>query len=101
MRSQESAIRAGSLRDFRCRRFRSVRLTRDSRGDALSRAKEREESRGAHAREDFPDRNDDDWMKHTLAWVNEEGQVNLKYRPVHLQTLTNEVQSFPPKERSY
>ena len=64
-------------------------------------AKEREESRGAHAREDFPDRNDDDWMKHTLAWVDEKGKVDLKYRPVHLQPLTNEVQSFPPKVRSY
>ncbi len=64
-------------------------------------AKEREESRGAHAREDFPDRNDDDWMKHTLAWIDEKGKVDLKYRPVHLQTLTNEVQTFPPKERSY
>ena len=64
-------------------------------------AKEREESRGAHAREDFPDRNDDDWMKHTLAWVDEKGKVDLKYRPVHLQPLSNEVESFPPKVRSY
>jgi succinate dehydrogenase / fumarate reductase flavoprotein subunit len=64
-------------------------------------ANERKESRGAHAREDFPDRNDDDWMKHTLAWVDEKGKVDLKYRPVHLETMTNEVQSFPPKVRSY
>ncbi len=61
----------------------------------------REESRGAHAREDFPDRDDDKWMKHTLAWCDEAGAVRLEYRDVTMQTLTNDVQSFPPKARVY
>lgn len=61
----------------------------------------RQESRGAHAREDFPDRNDDDWMKHTVAWLGDDGAVRIDYRPVHMQPLTNEVQSFPPKARVY
>ncbi|WP_343714887.1 succinate dehydrogenase flavoprotein subunit [Inquilinus sp.] len=61
----------------------------------------REESRGAHAREDFPDRNDVDWMKHSVAWIDEAGKTRIDYRPVHLQPMTNEVQSFPPKARVY
>ena len=61
----------------------------------------REESRGAHAREDFPDRDDENWMKHTVAWCGEDGKPRLDYRPVHMQPLTNDVQSFPPKERVY
>ncbi|WP_366654273.1 succinate dehydrogenase flavoprotein subunit [Fodinicurvata sp. EGI_FJ10296] len=61
----------------------------------------RTESRGAHAREDFQDRNDDEWMKHTVVWVDEHGKSRIDYRPVHLTPLTNEVQSFPPKVRSY
>jgi succinate dehydrogenase / fumarate reductase flavoprotein subunit len=60
----------------------------------------REESRGAHAREDFPNRDDTDWMKHTVAWLRN-GKVEIGYRPVHLNPLTNEVQSFPPKARVY
>jgi succinate dehydrogenase / fumarate reductase flavoprotein subunit len=61
----------------------------------------RKESRGAHAHEDFPDRDDDNWMKHTLAWVNDKREVKLDYRDVKMRTLTNEVQVFPPKARVY
>ncbi len=64
-------------------------------------AENRQESRGAHAREDFPKRDDKTWMKHTIAWCDEKGAVKLDYRPVHMNTLTNDVQSFPPKERVY
>src|SRR6185503_12194916 len=64
-------------------------------------ARNRQESRGAHAREDFPERDDQKWMKHTVAWADEAGKVRLDYRPVHLQPLTNDVQSFPPKARVY
>ncbi|OEJ69166.1 succinate dehydrogenase flavoprotein subunit [Magnetovibrio blakemorei] len=61
----------------------------------------REESRGAHARDDFPDRNDDDWMKHTVAWLGEDKSVKLDYRPVHTWTLTDEVEYIVPKARVY
>jgi succinate dehydrogenase / fumarate reductase flavoprotein subunit len=61
----------------------------------------RTESRGAHAREDFPKRDDQDWLKHTLCWLDDGGQVRLDYRPVHLQTLSNDVSTIPPKERVY
>jgi succinate dehydrogenase / fumarate reductase, flavoprotein subunit len=61
----------------------------------------RTESRGAHAREDFPKRNDESWLMHTLSWLEEDGRVRLDYRPVHLQPLTNEVATIPPKERVY
>jgi succinate dehydrogenase / fumarate reductase flavoprotein subunit len=62
----------------------------------------RTESRGAHAREDFPKRDDQNWMKHTLAWLDEAtGAVRIDYRPVHANTLTNEVEPIPPKERVY
>jgi len=61
----------------------------------------RTESRGAHAREDFPKRDDQHWLKHTLSWLDDEGHVRLDYRPVHLQPLSNEVASIAPKERVY
>ncbi|MGE0746323.1 MAG: succinate dehydrogenase flavoprotein subunit [Rhodospirillales bacterium] len=61
----------------------------------------RQESRGAHAREDFPDRDDVKWMKHTLSWIDDKGKVTLDYKPVTMTTLTNEVQPFPPKARVY
>ncbi len=61
----------------------------------------REESRGAHAREDFPDRNDEKWMKHTICWMDADGRTRIDYRPVHMNSLTNEVQPFPPKARVY
>jgi succinate dehydrogenase / fumarate reductase flavoprotein subunit len=64
-------------------------------------AQARTESRGAHAREDFPKRNDADWLKHTLAWVDDRGEVRLDYRPVHLATLTPEVETIPPTARTY
>ena len=62
----------------------------------------RTESRGAHAREDFPDRDDENWMKHTLAWLDTTtGQTRIDYRPVHSNTMTNEVEPIPPKKRVY
>jgi succinate dehydrogenase / fumarate reductase flavoprotein subunit len=61
----------------------------------------REESRGAHAREDFPNRDDQNWMKHTLSWLDGKGWAKLDYRPVHTYTLTNEVEYIPPKARVY
>ena len=64
-------------------------------------AEARHESRGAQAHDDYPDRDDVNWMKHTLAWCNEAGDVRLDYRPVKMQTLTNEVSVFPPKKRVY
>jgi succinate dehydrogenase / fumarate reductase flavoprotein subunit len=64
-------------------------------------AENRKESRGAHAREDFKDRDDREWLKHTLAWVDDSGKVRLDYRPVHLNTLTSDVETIPPKARTY
>ncbi|MEM7766631.1 MAG: FAD-binding protein, partial [Pseudomonadota bacterium] len=61
----------------------------------------REESRGAHAREDFSDRDDETWMKHTLAWVDDGGKVNIDYRPVHDYTMSNEIAYIEPKARVY
>ena len=67
----------------------------------MSSALNRTESRGAHAREDHPDRDDVNWLKHTLAYCDESGAVTFSDRPVHMNTLTNDVESFPPKARVY
>jgi succinate dehydrogenase flavoprotein subunit len=64
-------------------------------------AEARKESRGAQAHDDFPERDDHEWMKHTVAWCTDKGEVSLDYRPVKMQTLTNEVSVFPPKKRVY
>jgi succinate dehydrogenase / fumarate reductase flavoprotein subunit len=61
----------------------------------------RTESRGAHAREDHPDRDDKDWMKHTLAWMDDSGKVTIDYRPVHTYTMSNDVAYIEPKARVY
>ncbi|URX62172.1 succinate dehydrogenase flavoprotein subunit [Luteibacter anthropi] len=64
-------------------------------------AEQRPESRGAHAREDFPDRDDHEWQKHTLVWIDEEGKSTFDFRPVHMYTLTDDVEVVPPKKRVY
>ncbi len=68
----------------------------------VSGAANRTESRGAHAREDFADRNDKSWMKHTLTWLDDStGKVKIDYRPVHDYTMTNDIAPIPPKARVY
>jgi succinate dehydrogenase / fumarate reductase flavoprotein subunit len=64
-------------------------------------ASNRTESRGAHAREDFPERNDVDWMKHTMATIDDKGKVTIGSRPVHEYTLTDQVEYVEPKARVY
>ncbi|MDA5192737.1 succinate dehydrogenase flavoprotein subunit [Govanella unica] len=64
-------------------------------------AENRKESRGAHKREDYSDRDDENWMKHTVAWFNDAGKVTIDYRPVHTYTLTDEIEYIKPKARVY
>ncbi|HST26806.1 MAG TPA: succinate dehydrogenase flavoprotein subunit [Rudaea sp.] len=67
----------------------------------MTSAEQRHESRGAHAREDFPNRDDANWMKHTLVGIDANGKATFDYRPVHMQPMTNEVEAVPPKARVY
>jgi len=62
---------------------------------------DRTESRGAHARDDYPKRDDEKWMKHSTSYITDKGKVTLGARPVHQYTMTTDVAPIPPKERVY
>ena len=64
-------------------------------------AHKRQESRGAHARDDYPKRDDSEWMHHSLIRVDDQGTAKVDYRPVHIHTLTSDVAAIPPKPRVY
>jgi succinate dehydrogenase / fumarate reductase flavoprotein subunit len=68
---------------------------------SIQAANNRTESRGAHAREDYAARDDENWLKHTLTWIDGQGEVRIDYRPVHLYTLTDEIEVIAPKARVY
>ncbi|MBY6205784.1 succinate dehydrogenase flavoprotein subunit [Halomonas denitrificans] len=67
----------------------------------IASAENRKESRGAHAQEDHPDRDDENWMKHSLIWLDDKGESKIDYRPVHMYTLSDDVDVIPPKKRTY
>jgi succinate dehydrogenase / fumarate reductase flavoprotein subunit len=67
----------------------------------LDSAINRTESRGSHAREDYQQRDDENWLKHTMIWLHDSGSTSINYRPVHLHTLTDDVEAVPPKTRVY
>jgi succinate dehydrogenase / fumarate reductase flavoprotein subunit len=67
----------------------------------MNSAANRQESRGSHAHEDYPNRDDENWLKHTLTWIDAKGNTTINYRPVHLYPLTDEVEFIPPKARVY
>ena len=91
------------------KRFNSVLLEAIELGFLLELAEvtvvgalNRKETRGGHAREDYPNRDDQNWMKHTLAWFDDAtGKVVLDYRPVHAYTMTNDIAYIEPKARVY